>query len=43
MCLCVFDGNSRESLRKEMMDSSSARRGFDILQGDAGNSLQVDG
>lgn len=26
-----FDGNSRESLRKKMMDSSSAQRGFDIL------------
>ncbi|MED6294607.1 hypothetical protein CHARACLAT_022839, partial [Characodon lateralis] len=30
MCL---EGNSRESLRKEMMDSSSAQQGFDILQG----------
>lgn len=40
------DGNSRESLKKKkkkMMDSSSAQRGFGILQGDAGNSLQVDG
>lgn len=26
-----FDENSRESLKKKMMDSSSAQRGFDIL------------
>ena len=38
-----FDGNWRESLRKMMMDSSSAQRGFDILQGMLENGLQVDG
>lgn len=46
MCLCVVMETRGKVLgrkKKKMMDSSSAQRGFDILQGDAGNSLQVDG